>query len=469
MTMPETVLVIDDERDMLELLSRLITEKTAYTVLTFSDALAALEAVKKTHCALVITDLKMPGIDGITVLNRIKELDENVAVIIMTAFGTIETAIDAMRKGAFDYISKPFRKERILAVLEKGMEWHRLRTENQRLRQKLEEHIQYGTIIGSSPVMQEIYKKINQVANTSASIMITGETGSGKEVVARAIHSQSLRNAYPFVPVNCSALPESLIETELFGHVRGAFTGAIREHKGLIEEAHKGTLFIDEVGDLSSLVQVKLLRVIQEGEFKRVGDNKISKIDVRIISATHQDLAKQIKQGAFREDLYYRLNVIHIHLPALRDRKEDISLLAHFFLTKYSSINSKTIKGFTPGALSALRSYLWPGNIRQLENVIERAVILCSNDTLHTKDLFPLDSVSGPDETAESAVFTLPYKDARERLFEDFNRRYINHALERHSGNVSRAARDAGLKRQYFHRLMKDHDIHSATFRTVQE
>ncbi|MFH1146340.1 MAG: sigma-54 dependent transcriptional regulator [Pseudomonadota bacterium] len=466
--MSETILIVDDQADMLELLSRVISERTPYKVLTSSDPLEVTDLLTKTPCELVISDLKMPGLDGLGVLKKVKELDDNTAVIIMTAFGTIETAIDAMRKGAFDYISKPFRKERMLATIEKGLEWHRLRTENKRLRQKLEEHLQYGTIIGSSPAMQQLYEKINQVSKTSATIMITGESGSGKELVARAIHSQSLRGAYGFIPVNCSALPESLIESELFGHLRGAFTGAIREHKGLIEEAHKGTLFVDEVGDMSPLIQIKLLRILQEGELKKVGDSRITKVDVRIISATHQDLSKMIKQGHFREDLYYRLNVIHIHLPPLRERKEDIPLLAHHFLAKYNSINNKTISDYSPGALAALRSYHWPGNIRQLENVVERAVILCSHEIIDTKDLFPADSVPASDETTE-ALLTLPYKEARDKLFEGFNRRYITHALAQHAGNVSRASKEAGLKRQYFHRLMKDYGIQSGGFRVSEE
>jgi DNA-binding NtrC family response regulator len=466
--MSERILIVDDESDMLELLRRIVEKNTAYEVLTCSNPLAVMDLLKETPCELVISDLKMPGMDGISTLEKVKQLDESTAVIIMTAFGTIETAIDAMRKGAFDYITKPFRKEKILVTIDKALEWHRLRTENERLKQKLEETMQYGTIIGSSPIMKQIYEKINQVAKTSATVLITGESGCGKELVARAIHAQSLRSNYKIVPVSCSALPESLIESELFGHLKGSFTGAIREHKGLIEEAENGTLFLDEIGDLSLLIQVKLLRVIQEGEFKKVGDSKITKANVRIISATHRNLLKMIKERTFREDLYYRLNVIHIHLPALRDRKEDIPILAHYFLAKYSNLNNKDIKGFSPGALAALKSDDWPGNIRQLENVIERAVILCSGNRLDTENLFSADSVSGPQETTD-AVLTLPYKDARERSIEEFNRRYISYVLARHSGNVSRAAMESGLKRQYLHRLMRDYGIHSAGFKAAQE
>lgn len=466
--MSERILIVDDESDMLELLRRIVEKNTAYEVLTCSNPLAVMDLLKENPCELVISDLKMPGMDGISTLEKVKQLDESTAVIIMTAFGTIETAIDAMRKGAFDYITKPFRKEKILVTIDKALEWHRLRTENERLKQKLEQTMQYGTIIGSSPIMKQIYEKINQVAKTSATVLITGESGCGKELVARAIHAQSLRSNYKIVPVSCSALPESLIESELFGHLKGSFTGAIREHKGLIEEAENGTLFLDEIGDLSLLIQVKLLRVIQEGEFKKVGDSKITKANVRIISATHRNLLKMIKERTFREDLYYRLNVIHIHLPALRDRKEDIPILAHYFLAKYSSLNNKDIKGFSPGVLAALKSHDWPGNIRQLENVIERAVILCSGNRLDTENLFSADSVSEPQETTD-AVLTLPYKDARERSIEEFNRRYISHVLARHSGNVSRAAMESGLKRQYLHRLMRDYGIHSAGFKAAQE
>jgi len=304
-----------------------------------------------------------------------------------------------------------------------------------------------------------------QVAVTSATVLITGESGSGKELVARAIHGQSPRKDHQFVAVNCSAMPESLLESELFGHLKGSFTGAIKDRKGLLEEADQGTLFLDEVGDLTPHAQVKLLRVIQEGEIKRVGDNKMIRVDVRIIAATHQSLAQKIKEGTFREDLYYRLNVIHIGLPALRQRRADIPLLAYFFLEKYAKMNGKEVTDFSPGALAALKAYDWPGNIRQLENVVERTVILCRHRTIDTMDLFPAaDREAGEPETIETTL-GLPYKAARERYLEDFNRRYLCHALARQGGNVSRAAQEAGVPRQYFHRLMRGYGIAAVGFK----
>ncbi len=385
--MATEILVVDDEQDMLVLLKRIITEKTPFEVTVTNDPLKVGELLKKHSFALVITDLKMPRCDGIQVLETVKQHAANIAVIIMTAYGTIESAIEATRKGAFDYITKPFRKERILQVLDQALKWQQLQQENTYLREKLEGKSAFTSLIGNSPAMQRLHSQIEQVARTSATILITGESGTGKELVARAIHQHSLRQDKVFTPIDCSTIPESLMESELFGHVRGSFTGALKDKKGLVEETNHGTLFLDEIGDLNLTMQVKLLRLLQEGEYKVVGDTRIRKVDLRFLAATHQNLADMIRKSEFREDLFYRLNVINIHLPPLRERREDIPLLAAHFLHKYAVINARQLQGFSREAMSFLVRQEWPGNIRELENVVERGVILGRGNIIGEGDL----------------------------------------------------------------------------------
>ncbi len=312
------ILIIDDEKDMLVLLERILSGALAVEITRTDDPMEVPGLLKKNNFEVVITDLKMPQRNGIQILEMVKEKDETTAVIIMTAFGTIESAIEATRKGAYDYITKPFRKERILHVVEKAINWQRLQKENVYLREKLGGKPQFPALLGGSAAMERLHAQIDRIAGTSATVLITGESGTGKELVARAVHIHSQRKTKPFIPIDCSTIPESLIESELFGHVKGAFTGAIRDKKGLVEEANSGTLFLDEIGDLSVTMQVKLLRVLQEGEYKVVGANTMRKVDIRFIAATNRNLQEQIKNGEFREDLFYRLNVINIHLPPLR-------------------------------------------------------------------------------------------------------------------------------------------------------
>jgi DNA-binding NtrC family response regulator len=316
--------------------------------------------------------------------------------------------------------------------------------------------------------MQRLQGQIEQVAKTTATILITGESGTGKELVARAIHFHSLRKDKVFTPLDCSTIPESLIESELFGHLRGSFTGAMKDKKGLVEETRHGTLFLDEIGDLSPAMQVKLLRLLQEGEYKVIGENRIRKVDIRFIAATHQNLPEKIRKGEFREDLFYRLNVINIQLPPLRERKDDIALLAHHFLQKYSTLNGKSFQGFAAEAMEHLMRQEWPGNVRELENVMERGVILAAGNTLRTADL----AVSGQLSLAPSApqmaaqdFYSMPFKEAKDRLIEKFHAEYIAKALGRHDGNVSQAAKESGLKRQYLHRLMRDVHVDAKTFK----
>jgi DNA-binding NtrC family response regulator len=467
--MPGKILIVDDEKDMLQLLQRILREKTPHAVTVTTDPLEVPGLLQRTTFDVVLTDLKMPRMDGIQVLEAVKAASPPSAVILMTAYGTIESAIEATRKGAFDYITKPFRKERVLHVIEQAMNVQRLETENSYLREQLEGRAAFPALIGSSTAMERLHGQIQQVAKSTATILITGESGTGKELVARAIHFHSLRKDKPFTPIDCSTLPESIIESELFGHLRGAFTGALKDKKGLVEETHRGTLFLDEIGDLSPLMQVKLLRLLQEGEFKVVGDTRIRRVDVRFIAATHQNLLEKIRRGEFREDLYYRLNVINIQLPPLRARATDIPLLAHHFLRKYSALNHKPVHAIDDSAMAQLGRYSWPGNIRELENVIERGVILTRHDTLQSGDLSlpgpPVAAPTPPPGTCRADIFTMPFKEAKDRLLEDFQAQYIRQALSRHAGNVSQTARELGVKRQYLHRLMRETNLDSKLFR----
>jgi len=459
------ILVVDDEKDMLTLFKRIITEKTKHEAITEYDTAKAIELITREPFNIVFTDLKMPKMDGIAFLEKVKKIQPSATVIIMTAYGTIETAVEATRKGAFDYITKPFRKERILLTIRRALEWQTLRHENVVLRETLEQQKMFPSIIGSSPGMTSILKKIQQVAKSTATILIQGESGTGKELVAKAIHSESDRNNKPFVTIDCTAIPEQIIESELFGHEKGAFTGAWKDKKGLVDEAHEGTLFLDEIGELNIAMQAKLLRLLQEGEYKPVGSLHIKSVDIRFIAATNRDLRKLIAQGQFREDLFYRLDVIGFHLPPLRERREDIPLLTHHLIAKYSKLNDKQIRDIEPEVMAILMARQWPGNVRELENVIERSIIMCTSgqigaDVLMT-DLPPSKLSSCFDET----IFRLPFKEAKEAVIQGFHRQYIQAILQENQGNISRAAQQAGLQRQYLHRVMKDEGISAESFK----
>ncbi len=463
------ILAVDDERDMLALLQRILSDNPAYDLVTTDDSLHAQELLKLRPFDVLLTDLKMPHMDGMRLLEHCKERSPLCAVILMTAFGTIDSAVEATRKGAFDYVTKPFRKERILQIVEQAVKWRNLELENKILREKLETSAQAYTLIGHSPAMTDLTQRIGQVAGTTATILITGESGTGKELVARNIHLRSKRTQKPFVPVNCAAMPENLMESELFGHVRGAFTGAVKDKKGLVEEAKGGTLFLDEIGEISPAMQVKLLRLLQEGEFKCVGDHRTQRADVRFIAATNQNLTERIGKGEFREDLFYRLNVINIELPPLRERKEDIPLLASYFFKKYTVLHDKrNVAKISPQAMSALRDYAWPGNVRELENVVERGVILAMGTVLNKDDLALGNAApagSGTPLLTHDDFFALPLKDAKDKLMEEFQSTYVARVLARHGGNVSQAARDSGVKRQYLHKLMREFQVPASKFK----
>jgi DNA-binding NtrC family response regulator len=462
--MPGRILIVDDEKDMLALLRRMITEERDFEVITESDPNRALERFRAELAELVITDLKMPGMDGIALLEAIKKLQPKTAVIVLTAFATIETAVEATRKGAFDYITKPFRQERLLLTVDKAMQWQAMVRENLALRQALAEKEGFASLIGASPIMRDIFERIRQVAPTLGTVLITGPSGTGKELVARAIHQHSLRYQNKMVTVNCTAIPPDVLESELFGHVKGAFTGAWKDKKGLVEEAHEGTLFLDEIGDLSPHLQTKLLRLLQEGEYKPVGSVVTQKADLRFIAATNHDLKADIRDKRFREDLYYRLNVINFDLPPLRERKEDVALLSRHFLSKYAAINQKALRDISPAAMQTLMTCDFPGNVRELENIIERGVIFCRTDTLSVEDLqvdSAMDTVCEPMQP----ISDLPFREAKDRAIQYFHRQYIRHLLEQHGGNISRAAEAAGIQRQYLHRLLKEAGIEATDYK----
>lgn len=382
----ESILIVDDERNYLLVLEAVLAD-AGYEVLTSDSATKGLEIAANHDLDLVITDMRMPGMDGMDFLARLHGQHPELPVIMMTAYATVEKAVEAMKRGAFDYITKPFKNEELKLTVRKAIEMHRLMRENRLLSRELQERFKFGNLVGKSEAMGQIYEIIEKVAQTRATVLITGESGTGKELIARAIHFNSSRKDKPFVSVNCSALPETLLESELFGHERGAFTGAYSQRKGRFELSHGGTLFLDEVGDMSPALQVKLLRVLQEMTFERVGGNRTLQVDARLLTASNRDLLREVGKGHFREDLYYRLNVVHIEVPPLRERRDDIPLLVNHFLQKVAEANEVPVKRMQPEALKYLYHHDWSGNVRELENVVERAVILSDHEEIRPQDL----------------------------------------------------------------------------------
>jgi len=427
------ILIVDDEAIVRESLRDWLND-VGHQVFTAEDGHQALEILERQKPGIVIADLVMPGMDGIELMKRAKDILPDVEVIIITAYGSIPTAISAIREGAYDYIEKPFCPERVELLIEKLVKHQWLIEENHSLQQKLEERYRFEDIIAKSPKMQRVIEVIKVIAKSNATILITGDSGTGKELVARAIHAQSHRRGKPFVAVSCAALPESLLESELFGHEKGAFTGAYSQKKGKFEVANRGTLFLDEIGEMSANIQVHLLRVLEEKEFTRVGGNELIKVDVRVISATNKDIKKAVANGEFREDLYYRLNVVLVELPPLREREEDIPLLAQHFLRKFAAENRKEITGFSHEATDFLLKYEWPGNVRELENAIERAVILAKSSSIEVADL--------PQENLLLAQSAPPGESLRE-----VEKNHILNILSETGGNHSEAARTLGISR----------------------
>jgi two-component system NtrC family response regulator len=389
----ETILIVDDEKNYLVILEDLLSEE-GYQVLTADQAQRALDVFRSHDLDLLITDMKMPGMDGMALLEQVIAQNPDFPVVMMTAFGSVEKAVACMKKGAFDYILKPFKNEELKLTIRKAIEHYRLIRRNRELSEQLQDRYQFDNIIGKSAPMRRIFQLIEKVAPSKATVLVTGESGTGKELIARSIHFNSLRRVQPFISVNCGALPETLLESELFGHEKGAFSGAISQRKGRFELADEGTLFLDEVSEMSPHLQVKLLRVLQEMEFERVGGATTLKVDVRVVAASNRDLKEEVATGGFRADLFYRLNVVHIHLPPLRERPDDIPLLVNHFLGKHTRGDHEPPLRIAPEALRTLFEYPWPGNVRELENVIERTVILSSNEQIGETDL-PLEIREG--------------------------------------------------------------------------
>ncbi len=383
----ETVLLlVDDERSTLVSLEK-IFKREGYQVLLASSGEQALDTFRSRAVNLVLTDLKLPGLSGVDLLRHVKTLAPETEVILMTAFGTVETAVEAMKLGAYDYITKPFKRNQVLKAVRQAIERQALVAENRALRAELDQMLEDREVIGNSMALRRTLDVIHQAAPSNATVLIEGESGTGKELMARMLHARSPRRSKPFIAVNLAALPDTMVESELFGHERGAFTGATARRNGRFSLAHRGTLFLDEIAEVSPQVQVKLLRVLQEGEFERLGGVQTIKVDVRIVAATNRDLAEEVKAGRFREDLFYRLNVIHVRVPPLRERREDIPLLARHFLDVFTTQNDKDIKGFAKETMEYLESYHWPGNVRELRSVVERAVVLTRNDIITPRDL----------------------------------------------------------------------------------
>ena len=449
------ILVVDDEEVIRDVLETLLARE-GFEVTTTSNAAEALAAFESDPQDVVLLDLMLPDRPGMEVLREIRRRDPDAVVVIVTAYSSIETAIDAMREGAFHYIPKPFQNEEVLLTVEKGAEKRRLTEENRRLKQELSKRYGLGRIVGKSESMRKVFDLVRLAGPSKSTILVEGESGTGKELVARAIHTHSPRSGAPFVTVNSGSMPADLLESNLFGHVRGAFTGAIANKKGLFEVADGGSIFFDEIGTVSLETQAKLLRVIQEKEFMRVGSVETQKADVRIIAATNVDLKKMVAEGRFRDDLYYRLCVITISIPPLRERREDIPLLAEHFTRLYASENNKQITGLHPDVLKALLDYDWPGNVRELENAIERAVVLCPGGMIGM-DLLP-ETVLQPDRT--ELPVRLPengatYKD----LIEDYERRLVRTALRRTGGVQKRAAELLRMKPTTLHEIIKRLEI----------
>jgi DNA-binding NtrC family response regulator len=450
-----SILIIDDE-DIIRISCERILRPEGYGIRTAKSGNEGLQALDSSPFDLVLTDLKMPDIDGIEILVRIKEKWPETEVIIMTGYGTVQTAVRAMKAGVFDYIEKPFSPGDLLSLVKRAMERKGLSAAG---REMVPSHYELGNIVGVSQAMQRIFQLIAKVAVTGSTVLITGESGTGKELVAKAIHFNSPRKEQPFIIVDCNAIPETLIESELFGHAKGAFTGAFEKKKGLLEMAGGGTIFFDEIGNLALSTQAKLLRVLQEKEFRPVGEKKTIQADVRFVSATNKDLKTMVRDGTFREDFFYRLNIFPIHIPPLRERREDIPALANHFLRKYSREIGKSVTHISAETMRMLFLFDWPGNARQLENSIQRAIIMCQGKTLRPEHFSALEIPVAEEVPKTVDELKEKKKDLRLKSVENIEKSFLMEALKRNAWNISKAASDVGMQRPNFHALMKKYNI----------
>ncbi|MFQ5963891.1 MAG: sigma-54-dependent transcriptional regulator [Candidatus Scalinduaceae bacterium] len=443
------ILLVDDDKNTVNGLKKILLQD-GYDTSCALTGYEALNEIERKHFDVVITDMNLPDISGFTVIEDVKKRDIDTAVVMITAYSTIQTAIDAVKKGAEDYLTKPINIDELELILTRIWEKQLLILQNKDLRQQLDEKYNFSSLIGNTPGMQIICKTISEIAPAAATVLIYGETGTGKELIANAIHYNSDRKDKPFIALHCASLSEGVLESELFGHEKGSFTGAINQRRGRFELANGGTLFLDEVGEMSPHVQIKLLRVLETGSFERVGGEKTLESDVRIVAATNKDLEKEIKEGRFRQDLYYRLNVINLRLPALRERKDDISLLADFFLIKYSKKNKKNIKGFTPQTIRILNNYNWPGNVRELENVIERSVIMAKNKLIEPENL--PSNINLFTRRGKKIMLSIPFGTA----LKEAEKKIILETLQASNGNKSKVARTLGISTRKIEYKLKE-------------
>ncbi len=459
--MPGHVLIVDDDEAILQS-CRTILEDEGHEVNVAPEGAAGLALLRQKSFDVALIDLKMPGLNGLEVLEQASAIDPDLVSIIFTAYGTIESAVEAVKKGAFNYVTKPFTASQLTAAVAKGLEHARLQRENMWLRQELKQCCPVHQIVARSPQLEAVLATIAKVAPSEANVLITGESGTGKELVARALHANSARSEGPFIAVDCAALPPTLLESELFGHEKGAFTGAGQAKRGLLELAQGGTLFLDEIAELSSELQAKLLRTLQERCFRRLGGERLVSVDIRIISSTNRDLNKEIQEGRFRQDLFYRLNVVTLTLPPLRERAGDVGSLVRHFVEEFSHATNRACVRITPEALGALERYPWPGNVRELRNVIERAVVLCEDNIVRARDL--------PEPVRERARLGKPglaavgYKAAREQWVQSQGKQYLMALLRRHRGNISAAAREAQISRKSLYELLRRLEIDTQQF-----
>ena len=459
--MSARILIVDDEEIVVRSCLRILGGSD-YELDSAQDGRQALEKIEARSYDVILLDIVMPKIDGMEVLKRVKESHPDVDVIMVTGLSEIETAVRSMKLGAFDYLPKPFDPDELRMVVERALERRRLLEENSSLRGELSAKFRLENMIGSSPAMQGVYRLVAKCAPTSSTVLLIGESGTGKELVARAIHYNSLRKEKPFVPVDCNSLTESLLESELFGHVKGSFTGAVANKRGLFEVANGGTLFLDEIGNISLATQAKLLRVIQEREFKAVGDTRTQSTDIRMIAATNKDLKAMVAEGSFRDDLFYRINIFPIRVPPLRERREDIAALAYHFLNIFGKELDKKLTGFSDGAMSVLANHDWPGNVRELENCVHRAAILATDPVIrkaHLVDIVDASPLLEAEVPRTGEELKRVKKAARERSVEDIEKLFVLEALKRNAWNVTRSAEDTGMQRANFQALMKKHQI----------
>jgi len=463
--MAKSLLIVDDEKDMLHLLKRSLAPDLDCRIETASSGKEALDAIAANSFDLVLADIKMPQMDGLELLDIIKRRYPGLTVVMMTAFGHIDTAVKAMKYGAYDFITKPFDHEALVVRLEKALERSSLLKENLRLKMECRGDTAFQEIVGKSAAMQRLFDTIKMVANTDLTVLITGESGTGKDLTGRAIHSLSPRQHGPYVSVNCPTVPEQILESELFGYRKGAFTHAIQNKAGLFQEADGGTIFLDEIGDISPTIQTKLLRVLQEKEIKPLGSTKTVGIDVRIIASTNQDLSAKIRDKEFREDFFYRLNVLPVHVPPLRERAEDIPLIANHLLEKHCAQLNKPMKPISKKLMDVFVSRHWEGNVREMENLIIQGIMFSRGDEIRPRDvrIQATDGESPP--TLEGSLLSRPYKEAKEKTLRQFNSAFIGRLLTQSGGNVTQAARQCGLERQALQQIMRRYGIKADDYR----